>query len=46
MASKKDADLVKIISQIKNQVKQAINQNESTREAVKQQVTGLQTESS
>ena len=44
MASKKDGDLVKIISQIKNQVKQAINQNESTREAVKQQVTGLQSQ--
>ena len=44
MASKNDGDLVKIISQIKNQVKQAINQNESTREVVKQQVTDLQSQ--
>ena len=42
MASKKDDDLVKIISQIKNQVKEAINQSERTREAVNQQVTDLQ----
>ena len=42
MASTKDADLVKIISQIKIQVEQVINQNENTRKAVKQQVADLQ----
>ena len=42
MTSKKDADLKGIISQMKNQVKDAIKQSENTREAVKQQVDDLQ----
>ena len=44
MESKNDADprLVKVISQIKSQVKEAINQSERAREAVKQQATDLQ----
>ena len=44
MASKPkdDEQLVKVISQIKNQVKDAINHSESVREAVQQQATDLQ----
>ena len=39
--SKQD-ELVKIISQLKGQVKEALNQNKSTKEAIRQQVTDLQ----
>ena len=41
MASKQ-RDIAKIISQIKNQVEEAINKNGSTRKEVEQQVTDLQ----